>query len=85
MPSPLRPIPMGFDAELASYAEKLALPPVALWPEDRRSEAEGLLTQWQAAGLLKDNGKEFCLTGDGYFWSQKMKGLIQRFLSEPVS
>lgn len=85
MPSPLRPIPMGFDAVLASYAEKLALPPVALWPEDRRSEAEGLLTQWQAAGLLKDNGKEFCLTGDGYFWSQKMKGLIQRFLSEPVS
>lgn len=82
--SPLRPAPDGFNRVLASYSEKLCLPPPDLWPESHRAMAGLLLSQWQDAGLLIKTGNDLRLTGAGYFWSQKMNALIQRFLQTRV-
>lgn len=82
--SPLRPAPDGFNQVLTSYEENLCLPPVDLWPESHRTMAGQLLSQWQDAGLLMKTDKGLRLTGAGYFWTQKIKGLVQRFLQTPA-
>ena len=84
MSSPLRPAPEGFSQVLASYSQNLCLPPADLWPEPDRAMAGQLLSQWQDAGLLLKTDEGLRLTGAGYFWTQRIKGLIQRFLQTPV-
>ena len=84
MASPLRPAPEGFNQVLASYGENLCLPPAGLWPEPHRAMAGKLLSQWQDAGLLRETEGGLRLTGAGYFWTQKIKGLVQRFLQTPA-
>lgn len=84
MASPLRPSPEGFNQVLASYGENLCLPPAGLWPEPHRVLAGQLLSQWQDAGLLMETERGLRLTGAGYFWTQRIKGLVQRFLQTPV-
>ncbi len=84
MASPLRQTSEGFNQVLASYGENLCIPPAGLWPESHREMAGQLLSQWQDAGLLMQTDDGLRLTGAGYFWTQKIQGLIQRFLQTPI-
>lgn len=84
MKSPLRAVSDHFQQTLATYRERLCIPPVTLWPETHRILADQLLSQWQKAGLLVKTGDGFRLTGAGYFWDRKIQTFIRNFLQTPV-
>ncbi len=82
-----KPEGTGFLEQLGQAIELRKLPPLNRWPEQFRSDAKILLSQWAEAGLLRicSDGTDISLTSAGTFWAlQLQRKLIDFITADPM-